>query len=323
MLGGCLALVAHASVARAADATTTRFGFEYESEPELGCPTAREFQDALVHRLEYDPVAPSGAAAENGVRIRFAKMGTGIEARIDWLDRQGASAGGRQLISESADCAELAQGVVFAVAVQIQLWAETAKAAPPAKEEPPAPAAAVVAPPPQDSRRPRPKSVTAQEFFLGLGASVERGFSPGTAWGANLVAAANRGRGRLELGLRATAPTTRDFPDGTSFDARTFSAWLSPCLRTPPFGWCATGMLGRLYVQGHGVDHALSPASTIAAAGGKVEVFWPALRSFGVLFHAELLGSLTSRSVTLNETKVWSTTPIFVGGGIDLVAIFR
>jgi hypothetical protein len=82
-------------------------------------------------------------------------------------------------------------------------------------------------------------------------------------------------------------------------------------------------MIGRLHIHGYGVDHPLSPASTLVGIGGKVDLLWPALRNFGVLVHAQVLATLTPHDVLLNRVPVWSTAPVYVGVGVDLAMIFR
>jgi hypothetical protein len=322
----CLAVVSQSRSAAAAAPAAAQFGFDYQAEPELGCPTATELRAALAQRLEYDPFASEGSTPEYRVRIVLAKAAAGLEARIDWVDQLGQSEGERRLASETSDCSALARGVVFAVAVQIQLRASSAPAT--AEPTPPPPAARSASlgePAAASAREPAPvrRVPPARLLLVGVGSGLERGWLPETALAFRVVGAVSLGRGWLEAGFAATTLTNHELPDGTGFDARTLSGWLSPCVRTPPLGWCATGMLGRLHVRGRGVDHAQSPSATLAAVGGKVELFWPALQHFGVLVHAQALATLAPGDVVINRAKAWATAPVVVGGGIDLAAIFR
>jgi hypothetical protein len=325
-LCGCLAVVGQARVASADAHGAVKFGFDYQAEPDLGCPTATELRTALAQRLEYDPFAIEGSTPEYRVRIVLTKLGAGLEARIDWLDEQGQSEGERRLASETGDCSALARGVVFAVAVQIQLRASSAPAtAEPAARPAEATPVAARAPAAAPAREPVPVRAvpTSRLLLVGAGAGLERGWLPETAVAFNVVGAVSLGRGWLEAGVGVTTLTNHELPDGTGFDARTLSGWLSPCVRTPPFGWCATGMVGRLYVRGRGVDHALSPSATLTAIGGKVELLWPPLQNFGVLIHAQALATLAPSDVIINRAKAWATAPVLVAGGVDLAAIFR
>jgi hypothetical protein len=173
-------------------------------------------------------------------------------------------------------------------------------------------------------RAPRkPPPASDRLFLVGVGADVERGWSPGTAPGLDLLGAVGLGRGWLEAGVGGTLTTTHTLSDGTSLEAHTLNGWLSPCIRTAPVAWCATGRVGRLAVRGRGVDHPLSPSSTLAAVGGRIELLWPALRSVGVLIHAEVLATLTPRDVVLNQAPAWSTAPVYFCAGIDLAWIFQ
>jgi hypothetical protein len=325
----CLAVVACSRGACADEPPRVQYGFDYQAGVELGCATASELRAAISRQLEYDAFVPEAAVPEYSVRVAIAKAGAGLEARIDWMDREGRSDGERRLVSETADCTELARGVVFAVAVQIQLRASSAAvAAKPAASPPPPPPPSrrppVLVPPSRRGGSPSAgRTSTGPLLLVGLGAEVSRGWSPGTAFGLGLVGAVSVGRAWLGASVGATAPTTHELPDGTGFDARSLNGTLSPCFRTPPVGWCVTGMIGRLHIRGYGVDHPLNPASTLMAIGGRLELLLPALRSFGVLVHAQVLGTLTPRDVVLNRVTAWSTAPVYVGAGVDLAMIFR
>jgi hypothetical protein len=158
--------------------------------------------------------------------------------------------------------------------------------------------------------------------LVGLGAAFERGITPGFGSGLHAFAATTRDWIWLEAGVQATAPTSLELADGTGFSANELSLSLLPCVRFAPLAVCAAGRVGKLQVSGHGVDRPHSPSGVFAAAGGQIELFWPALSSLGVMVHGEVLATLTPRDVMLNRTRVWSTAPVVVGFGVALPAIF-
>ncbi len=318
----CLALVACSRLAHAQEPEAARFGFDYQSSAELGCPAAEEVRRAIARQLEYDPFAPAGAAPEHGVRIVIDRLASGLEARMTWVNREGVSEGERRLASQGSDCAELGRGVVFAVAVQIQLRASGAAAVAEPAPSPPAPSPPAPAPPPRS--RPEAAPRPAERLLLvGVGAGAARGWLPSFTPRVNLIGAVSSGRAWLGASLGVSLPTRHELGDGTGIDAWALDASLFPCVRTPPVGWCLAGMVGRLKLHGYGVDRPLNPSSTLAAFGGRIEALWPALGSWGVLVHAQALATLTPYDAVLNGSIAWSTEPVYVAAGVDLAVMFR
>lgn len=314
----CVGVAVYSRSAVALTADRDPVGFEYEAVPELGCPTREELSNAVSRQLEYYPFSTDGTPPQQSVRAVISRTGGALEASIDWVDASGRTDGERRLTSEGEDCGELARGLVFALAVQIQLRASGANAQP--KAPPPAPTAVVRKSP--VPARPRPSPAT-RTWLWGLGPSLQRGWAPGTSFGLNALGALTVGRAWLEAGLEATAPTAHGLSDGTGFDGRIWRGWVSPCIRTPPFGWCILGSAGKLFVEGRGVDHPLRPSTWLLGAGGQVELLWPEGERFGVLLTARVLGTLTPRDVVLNEVAVWSSAPVALGLNVDLIMLFK
>lgn len=319
----CLALVACSRLAHAQEPEAARFGFDYQSSAELGCPAAEEVRRAIARQLEYEPFAPTGTATEHGVRIVIDRAASGLEARMTWVDREGVSEGERRLASQGTDCAELGRGVVFAVAVQIQLRASGAAASAEPAPSPPAPSSPHPPAPPLRARAPAAPRPAERLLLVGVGAGAARGWLPSFTPRLNLVGAVSSGRAWLGASLGVSLPARHEQTDGTGIDAWTLDASLFPCVRTPPLGWCLAGMVGRLKLHGYGVDRPLRPSSTLAAFGGRVEALWPAFRSWGVLIHAQALATLTPYDAVLNGVTVWTTDPVYVGAGVDFVVTLR
>src|SRR5258708_35938729 len=130
---GSLALVAGTSAAR--DATFS-VALGYEVDPLLrGCPTEAEFRRAVVQHLGYDPFR---SEARHRVVAQVQESERGIEGQVVWTDTAGNKEGERRLASPSRDCGEFVRGLIFAMAVQIQLLNSSAARDEPAPEHAPA-----------------------------------------------------------------------------------------------------------------------------------------------------------------------------------------
>ncbi|HVY32226.1 MAG TPA: hypothetical protein VHB79_37070 [Polyangiaceae bacterium] len=294
---------------------------EYEAAPELGCASAAELRSAVAQQVGRDLFSDELATSGERLRVVVARTSSGLEGRLEWIDADGRSEGERRLASGSNDCAELASGLAFAVAVQLQL--HVPEAAPVASQPVAQPSSAAAAPAPElPPAAARPANASRRMSLLGLGVAFEHGLTPGMGTGLHAFAATTKGWFWLEAGVQVTSPTSLELTDGSGFSANELSFSLLPCLRAAPLGVCAAARVGKLQVSGHGVDRALGPSSVFAAAGGQIELFWPALNSLGIMVHGELLSTLTPLDVMLNHTRVWSTAPLVAGFGLALPAIF-
>ena len=314
---GCVLVACWSRRAWAEPATQPRVRFEYSAADELGCPSSTQLQAAIAERLGDQPFTDDSDVAADRLRVTISRAGAGLEARLEWLDRQGEGEGERRLPSSSADCSELAHGLAFAIAVQLQLRASLASQSQPVAipvVPAPAPAPRQAGPPPVPPERRR--------WLLGLGIEAEHGLIPGMTPALRAIVATARGNTWFEASVQASALETTTLPDGTGFRANALSASITPCVRTAPLAWCAAAMVGRLQVRGQGVDRVESPAALIVAAGAQAELFLPALTRLGVLVHAQVLATLTPQDITLNQTRVWSTSPILVNFGVALPVVF-
>jgi hypothetical protein len=296
---------------------------EYEAAPELGCASAAELRSAVAQQVGRDLFSDEPVTRGERLRVVVVRTSGGLEGRLEWIDADGRSEGERRLTSSSSECAELAGGLAFAVAVQLQLHVpEAAPAALQPVTRPPVAVPTPAATPALPPAAARPSNASRRVTLLGLGVAFEHGLTPGMSTGLHALAATTQGHLWLEAGVQVTSPTSLELTDGSGFSANELSFSLLPCLRAAPLGVCAAARVGKLQVRGHGVDRALSPSTVFAAAGGQIELFWPALNSLGILLHGELLATLTPRDVMLNHTRVWSTAPLVLGFGLDLPAIF-
>lgn len=291
---------------------------EYRSESApADCPSAEELRASLAAQLGYEPFGPSPAMAPRRVRVEIARSGSGSVARIVWLDAGGGVTGERALSSESNECSELASGVVFAIAVQLQLLA--ASSAEPAPEPAPKPL-----PPPVEKRALAAEAQPARRSVLaGAGIFAQRGWQPGVAVGLRTFGAWRADWWAFVLDAHATLPTTERVPAGGGFSARELALSLAPCFRRGLVDLCALGRVGFVSVKGEGVDDARAPRAPQVALGVRLQLVWPELARLVSLAHLDLLAQLFPRDVLLNRERVWSTAPLAVALGVDVAALFK
>jgi hypothetical protein len=303
---------------------------DYEVDPQLSdCPSGPDLSAAVSKRLGYDPFISATGPTKHRVKVSIQRTAAGTEAHVEWLDARGGSEGERRLSSESAECGELARGLSFAIAVQIQLRASPEPSAAPPQATPPVPAPAPPAPAPRPARSPESRRLV----MVGAGVLAAHGLTPKVSPGLRIFGSVGNQRISLELSTQATLPSEESaeatiphlspLASPPSFSAGELSAKVAPCVRLPPFGICGVFMAGQLHVRGEGVDQVRSPSSLVAATGAKLQLVWPPGASFGVLLQAEALALLTPRDVLMNQQVVWSTAPVLLGASLDLAMIFR
>ncbi len=315
-----VAIVLSCRYGAAAAPPNLHVSLDYSADPGLGCPSASDLSASIASQLGYEPFTADG---EQRLRVEVTKVGDGAEARIEWIDRQLNSEGERSLTSDSSDCAPLARSLAFAVAVQIQLHASA--------DEPPAPPSPPPPPPPQSkapvpsSKEPVPQPQSAPPrrlLLLGAGAMARHGVTPGVSPGLRVFGALSKDWWSFELSGHATLPARLQLEDGTGFDAYELGANLAPCWRHLPVGVCAVGAISLLHVRGRGVDRIRSPSALTGGAGARLQLLLPVLARFGVVVQAEALAVLAPQDVLVNQTKVWSTSPVAISAILDFAATF-
>lgn len=293
-----------------------RVGLDYRAAAAPpDCPGETEVRAAVMRHLGYDPFVNAGETRDFELKIAIAQRGGTTDARLAWLGSDGTSEGERVLSSENPRCSELADALVFAIAVQLQLRANAQP--PPAPPAPPAPRVLTEkrAPPP----RPRPE----RAVLLGLGLFGRWGVQPGVAKGMRSFGLLRAQSWSVGLDVHATLPTTEPVWGNTSFSARELGLNVTPCWRRSVVDACALGFLGLLSVRGEGVDQVRTPSTALLGAGLRLQLVWPELERFATLAHLDVTALLTPRDVMLNYETAWSTAPISVALGFDLGAIFR
>jgi hypothetical protein len=298
-------VVVGAGEARATEPARPAVSLTYELEGSgAGCPTEDELRHGVVVALGYDPFR---ADATHHVTARIEASDRSLAGRLDWTDARGAREGERRLASTTGDCAELGRGMIFALTVQIQLLAIGGEA-------PPSPPATV------SGSAPSPPRFL---YMLGAGPLLSVGETPAATAGARLFVGARHRAVSLELGAEATLASRLRQADGTGFDARAISATLAVCGHWRRLALCPLAAAGALRVAGFGVDQARAPSSFTARAGLRALLEDPLSTRFAVRLHADGLGTLTPRTVFVNELPVWAMPPVTFTAGLDLALVFR
>ena len=306
------------------------------------CPELDVFRASVRRQLGYDPFRPG---ADRRVAVQIARKDVGFGGRIRWSDVDGRWVGDRRLSSPRSDCQGIAASLAFSVAVQIQLMAALAPAAPEPITAPSAPIATEAVKIPEGPASPagqrglEPQPTAAEEtqvpttpvtsprlrplrLSVGLGPSIAVGVSPETTGLGRLFANARVGRLSLELGADAALPVTRREAGTAGFSVDRFAAGAAACGHGGIFAACITGTLGRLQAAGFGVDVRASPAVYFSQVGARVMATHTVGDRFFAGARVEGLIMTSPSTVTLNTTPVWTTPRMGALFGMDLGATF-
>lgn len=333
-----LGLLGMSHVARAAPhASEPVFSAAIAYSAPAVCPSAEEFRTIVIGRLGFDPFAD---AASDHVFVSIEKGTETLDGRLEWRDRDGHWAGDRTFTAHTADCAELARAMGFALAVQINLMATertpgTEHASAPDKgvdaEHGVEPARALSPVAPQSRSRseadasrhgPAGRRGAGTAFEVGAGGAVAVGMSPGVAGLARLFASAAWGRWAVELGGELSTKTVEHRADGAGYAQRFLLASAAGCWSPEPFGFCALMKAGVIDVDGRDIDVPASPSGAAVQLGARVRLRQHL--SHGLFLSERIDGSfnVTRWRVTLDQIPVW-TAPVVSGIlGLDVGAVF-
>lgn len=305
---------------------------EYEVDPDAnGCPEAAEFRSAVERKLGYDPFRP---AADRRVAVQIGRKGASFDGRIRWSDDRGRWVGDRRLASPREGCADIASNLAFSVAVQIQLIGTLAPSTP---EPPPAPAPVASAVPAQLSDQPatslpQPSEVAAAPrpeprppgkarpltLSLGVGPSLALRMAPHPTELGRIFVSGRVSWISLEIALDAALPATQREADGSGFSLDRFAAGAALCGHASAFAACFTTTAGLLRARGLAVDAPASSSGLFSQLGARLEAAENLGRRYFVAARADGLVMLSSWTVRLNETTVWTTPRVGFVVGFDL-----
>jgi hypothetical protein len=311
---------------------------KYVADPTLqGCPSAEEFRLIVAQQLGYDPHR-SGTSL--GVEVRVRSSETGIEGTIEWLFRTASKLGERRFSSRSEDCHEMMTTVGFAVAVQIQLMAVERPPArlPRSETESSAPVPELEKPEARVDVSRAQVTLTVKSFEMqptsspgrtkwsamaGIGSTIGLGLGPHLVGQGRLFLALQAGWVGVEAGVEASLPTTKREAYGGGFRHDLLLGTLAPCGWHGPIFICGLGKVGRIHVQGLGVDRPASAGRILAQLGPRLGYSLGLGNHLALLGHIEALYLLTPSTVDLNHVVVWTMPRFGAVAGIDLAARFR
>lgn len=310
------------------------------------CPDVQTLRESVAARLGYDPfrsqvqteadAGPEGPERVVGVEIRATLQGgpRGLRALIEQRDRGGRVTGSRLLTTARKDCQELSAAMALALCIAVDPFVLSRpppspplpQPTPPQQQQPPPP----LPPPPPVAPCPScppcaPPPLSPVRVRAGAGLQVDLGAVP-TIGSLGVVAQA-------ELRYRAFALTlegridpslgSRSADSGRgAVQATLLLGLLAPCARWRALGLCALLGLGAL--QGRGVDLQVENRATTfyAAAGARMAVEVPLLRSLALDLHLDGLAPLTRTSLQVDGIEVWATPPLAGALGAVLQVLF-
>jgi hypothetical protein len=311
---------------------------QYQADPALrDCPAEDAFKASIREEVGYDPFR---AGAPHRLSAAFRSQPPGIRGSVTWRDESTSVRGERELYLDRDDCPEFARMLAFAIVVQLELFSdEQAVADSPPKEDPSGSAGApsVEAPDtPDDSPYPNtstadwanqentvavPDEPVEEQLALGMGPLVGFGFTSQPAIGGRGFLSVHRDWFQAELGMEASAPSVNTVAGGSGFEERLILGSLAACASSDPFAGCLVGKVGVLQIQGTRLDVARSASGLVAQTGPRFMVTQRLGSGWSAALRLELLAALVPWGITVDHTEVWTTPPLGVSVGVDLIAV--
>jgi hypothetical protein len=313
---------------------------KYDMDPALqGCPTALDFRSIVAQELGYDPHLPGSSM---GLAIRVRATATGLEGVIKWGNTGEKKVVERRFAARTEECRAMMTTVGFVVAVQIQLAASE-------NATEPIPLSALPEPGTgndsltgsrrlhRDGTGQAAVALTMRSFELyaapvskgaewittvGVGPAIGIGLAPSAVGLVRLFGAVQRGWLGLEVGAEASQASATRQAYGNGFRHHLELGTLAGCAWHGPFSACALGKLGRVQVQGVGVDVPASPKGAVAEAGPRIAYSLGIDQHLTLQGHLEALCTLTSWTVNVNRVAAWTMPRFATVAGIDLAARF-
>lgn len=286
------------------------------------CNDPALFRRAVLERLGFDPFRE---LAEHRIEIRSSEGPKGVVGSISWRDPAGNSEGERQIEAKDGDCTALIGNLAFAVAVQIQLF-EALRVDEPRLPEPKEAAPAIALPAPTERAVPDPANGAAppRHFYTyALGTQMGYGRLPHVDGAGTLEAALIASHFALQFGVEFALPQSWQGSDSSGFQSNLYLVSASPCYRYEPLAICAVGRVGRLAVQGFGVDEPRRSSGTVSWLGLKTLAGVPLSHRIRFGWQADVTHAVSGYAVTLRETTVWTMPPFAITTGIFLSLSMR
>jgi len=324
---------------RPSEARAQSVGFpvalDYAAVP--GCPNATQFQALVVARLGYDPFSES---APKHVTLRITSQGTALDGRTEWRDASGKWAGDQSFRMASADCLRLTRTMALALAVQLQLLADTRADAEPSPVATPEPATT----PPHSAVQSAPKTPGAESasdepratslvgntksrqrqpsFALGTGAAVGFGRSSSPLLLGRAFGTLAWQHFSLQLGPELSALASTRRADGAGFTQQLLIVSAAGCLVLAPWNACLVINAGEVRMAGQDIDRPTSARVPIAESGVRVGVEQPIGPRVYLNAHLDGLALLARRTGSLDGIPVWTAPPFAAAIGLDAALRF-
>lgn len=331
-----------ARVCAAADDTELRARLVFNIASDLsGCWDEAEFRRRIARRTGYDPFRDD---APMSVQVDVTGSASAIGGRVEWTDEKRGGMGERSFVAKDGNCAKLLAEMSFAVALQIEMLRPTPKpqparpvtpspsgdagtpasssaaangaSAPPPKTSPAA--AEPASPPPSrpesasEPEQPSPPPPSQAEptpvtwsLSAGAGPSIAWGMSPSATADLRLFLAARLGDLSVEIGGEATYPTETLRWHDSGFRTTWMGGTAALCGHASALSACALGKVGRLDIEGLGVDRPEQPSSVVAHSGARLAAIAQLTRAWFVGARLEGLLLLSPRTVQMNDVERW------------------
>lgn len=292
--------------------------------PAEGCPDRVAFESAVAAELGYPPFAVD---ARRQVTVRIERQGASLVAGVRFHDEAGQPVGEKQIPTTGA-CERLVEVIALTVAVALDpgqegrnaesivtpveaLARSEARPVEPARQEAPAPgnAAPVAAP---------AVRLDPWAFSTGVGFVTTLLAAPAPGLGFELLGRARHGRfsssleGRVDL--ESTAPAS-----GGRVASSLLVAGLSACGHAEAVALCGLAFGGVVRASGEGFGRDLRVTGPWAAAGARVSGEWPVHGRLGLRVHADVLAPLVRSVLTVDGEAVWTTPPVSLAAGADVI----
>jgi hypothetical protein len=302
-----------------------------------GCPDVEELEGLVSTRLGYDPFVDG---APDRVSVHIAPRGGALEGRIEWHDSTGRWAGDQSLAVASNDCRHLSRALAAALAVQIQLLAQTTgssagTASPTSTGSPPetptpqpvarSPSAPIT--PPEPLAMPRGTKLPAHGaaggpgpvFAMGAGSSVGVGMSSSPVLLGRVLGSLAWQHLSVELDAEVSVPTTTRRADGAGFSQQHLLAGAAACAMPTRWRACLVAKAGEVRMAGEDIDRPTSAVVPVVEAGARLGIVQVLGRRFFVAAHADGLANVIRWRATLDQVPVWTAPRFSAVIGIDAV----
>jgi hypothetical protein len=319
-------LLTFAHFARADEARATA-QLSYDVSADIrGCADEAMLRRRIAERLGYDFVSNDAGAR---LRANIREEGQELRATFSLDDASGIRKGERTLSAGKDECDELSSTMALSIAILLDPHSVLGPVAPPPPSPPPPPTTLIVSAPepsPFDSETPLPSPTLDDPdkttIRLGGGPITSVGVGPGPALGATVVVGVARGPWSADFEGRADLPSSTARDDGTQVTSSVLVGQLVPCGRVGVLRLCLLVAAGAMNARGTGAGAPETASKFYAASGIRVAAELPLATRLLLRVHPDLWAPLTPTSLAVARSTLWTTPPLALSFGADLLAQF-